>query len=313
MIQTWHITPTQNIEPDLAAPSLDAITRQLPDGYYSTFRTFDGCTRVLGLTAHLRRLYEPVSAPEVSVSHLRRQLLTLLEPYRPAEARVRVMMTKQGQVYISLEPLKRLPPDVYEKGVRVETTEMYRESPRLKSTAFIGASETERKHIAQEGIFEALMVKNGKILEGMTSNFFYITRAGRPPQGERASTAFVAKNAPHFAQGECASTAFVAKSAPHSAQREGILCTAQRDILLGITRKTVIDVALGRGLDVQYQPLQRDQLPAVAEAFITSSSRGIVPVIQIDEATIGQGRPGLITQQLMAAYEAYVLEKAEKI
>jgi len=299
MIQTWHITPTQNIEPDLAAPSLDAITRQLPDGYYSTFRTFDGCTRVLGLTAHLRRLYEPVSAPEVSVSHLRRQLLTLLEPYRPAEARVRVMMTKQGQVYISLEPLKRLPPDVYEKGVRVETTEMYRESPRLKSTAFIGASETERKHIAQEGIFEALMVKNGKILEGMTSNFFYLKYLRAERNEERSSRRMQSKRAPGKTTG--------------TSQREGILCTAQRDILLGITRKTVIDVALGRGLDVQYQPLQRDQLPAVAEAFITSSSRGIVPVIQIDEATIGQGRPGLITQQLMAAYEAYVLEKAEKI
>jgi hypothetical protein len=36
--------------------SLDAITRQLPEGYYSTFRTYDGCTRVIGLTAHLRRL-----------------------------------------------------------------------------------------------------------------------------------------------------------------------------------------------------------------------------------------------------------------
>ena len=44
----------------------------------------------------------------------------------------------------------------------------------LKSTAFIGVSDAERKHIAQEGIFEALLVKDGEILEGMTSNFFYV-------------------------------------------------------------------------------------------------------------------------------------------
>jgi len=269
--------------------SLDAITRQLPEGYYSTFRTFDGCTRVLGLTAHLQRLYEPVSTPEVSDSSLRRQLLTLLEPYRPGEARVRVMMTKQGQVYVAIEPLKQLPREIYENGVRVETTEIQRESPRLKSTAFIGASDLERKHIAQEGIFEALLVKNGKILEGMTSNFFYIPRAKR------------------------ASSAFVATNAPHSIQREVILCTARDDILLGITRETVIDVAREMGLEVKYQPLKRNQLAAVNETFITSSSRGIVPVIPIDDVTIGQGSPGLVTKQLMTAYAAYVLEKAETI
>src|SRR5690349_1977760 len=174
MIQAWHITQKQNIKLPLEASSLDEFTRQLPEGYYSTFRTFNGGTRVLGLAAHLQRLYEPVPAPEVSESSLRRQLLTLLEPYRPGEARVRMTMTRQGQAYIAIEPLRPLPYEVYEEGVYAETTEIKRETPRLKSTAFISASELERKHIAKEGIFEALLVRNGEILEGMTSNFFYI-------------------------------------------------------------------------------------------------------------------------------------------
>jgi branched-chain amino acid aminotransferase len=184
------------------------------------------------------------------------------------------MMTKQGQVFVAIEPLKQLPREVYEKGVRVETTEIQRESPRLKSTAFISASDSQRKHLAQVGIFEALLVKDGKILEGMTSNFFYVVRRDGIP--------------------------------PH-------VCTAREDILLGVTRKTVIDIARGRGLEVKLQPLKREQLAAVSEAFITSSSRGLVPVIQIDDVTIGQGRPGPITKQLSAAYETYVIEKAEKI
>jgi branched-chain amino acid aminotransferase len=281
MIQAWHITATQNTKIQLDASSMDGVTRQLPDGYYSTFRTFDGCTRVLGLTAHLQRLYEPVPAPEVSESFLRRQLRTLLEPYRPDEARVRVMMTQQGQVYIAVEPLRSLPREVYETGVHVETTEIQRESPRLKSTAFISASDSERKHIAQEGIFEALLVKGRKILEGMTSNFFYVKylRAAKFPQTER----------------------------------DAVLYTAQHDILLGVTRKTVINVAQGRGLEVKYESLNRNQLQAVDEAFITSSSRGIVPVVKINEITIGQGRPGSVTKDLMSAYEAYVIEMAEKI
>ncbi len=308
MIQIWHITQNANEEIHLRdQSSLDAITRQLPDGYYSTFRTYAECSRVLGLKAHLRRLYEPISHADVNAASLRphphlhlRQvqvsiklrasLILLLEPYRPNEARVRVMMTQQGQVYVAIEPLKHLPHEIYENGVRVITTEVRRHSPRLKSMAFIGASDSERKHLAQEGIFEALLVKNGRILEGMTSNFFYVI----DPRAERASTAFVAKNA------------------PHSAQR-GVLCTTQRDILLGVTRRTVIRVARGRGLEVRYRPLKRDQLSVTEEAFITSSSRGIVPVVQIDDVKVGEGRVGAITRLLMSAYNEYVLKHAEKI
>lgn len=276
MIQTWRITPTQNIRVEIEASSLDEVTRQVPQGYYSTFRTFDGCTRVLGLSAHLRRLYEPVSTPGVDESFLRRQLGALLEPYRGEETRVRAVMTKQGQVYVAVEPFKPLPREVYETGVYVETTELQRQQPRLKSTTFIGRSDAERKHIAQEGIFEALLVKDDSILEGMTSNFFYVLRRA-------------ARSVP-----------------PH-------ISTAGDDILLGITRQTVIDVARGMGLEVRYEPLRRDQIAALDEAFITSSSRGIVPVIQIDKVKIGQGIPGPTTKQLISAYEAYVIENAEKI
>jgi branched-chain amino acid aminotransferase len=289
MIQTWRITPTRNLKLEIETSSLDEITRQLPEGYYSTFRTFDGGTRVLRLTAHLQRLYKPVATPEVDELFLRRQLSALLESYRPGEARVRAVMARNGQVYLALASLTPLPREIYENGVHVETTEIQRKHPHLKSTSFISRSDSERKHIAQENILEALLVKDGKILEGMTSNFFYVLRA------ERASFSLVAENA------------------PHSAQREMSLGTASNDILLGVTRETVIEIARGRGLEVKFQPLELSQLGIINEAFITSSSRGVVPVIQIDQVTIGQGKPGPITKELIAAYESYVIENAEKI
>lgn len=282
MISLYLLEKSQNRSmtlPDMS--SLDAITRQLPDGYYSTFRTYAGCTRVTGLSAHLRRL------PNVDASDLRRSLIHLLEPYRPEEARVRVIETKQQEVYVAIEPLKLLPRDVYETGVRVETTSIQRHAPRAKSTAFIAASDEERKHIARAGIFEALLVKNGRILEGMTSNFFYILRSGR-------------------------TSATRLTNAELSTQRE-ILYTAQKDILLGVTRTMVIRAARSRGVEVRYHALRLSQLPALKEAFITSSSRGIVPVIQIDDVRVGQGRVGKMTRELMRAYEEYVIEKAEKI
>ena len=278
MIQTWHITKTQNIQLEINASSLDEVTRQLPelDGYYSTFRTFAGGTHVLGLSSHLQRLFGPVSTPEVDEPWLRRQLFSLLEPYRPDEARIRAIMTKNGQVYIAIAPLVPLPRDIYESGVGAETTELEREQPRLKTTSFISRSASERKHIAQTGIFEALLVRDGEILEGMTSNFFYVVLRD-------------ARSVPQY------------------------IGTARDDILLGITRETVIEIARGRGLEMNYQPLKWDQLAAVSEAFITSSSRGIVPVVQIDNITIGQGSPGPITKQLLAAYDEFVVQRAEKI
>jgi branched-chain amino acid aminotransferase len=281
MIELYLIGKTQSSPvtlPDMS--SLDAITRQLPDGYYSTFRTYDGCTRVIGLSAHLRRL------PSVDASALRRSLVQLLELYRPGEARLRVMETKRRKVYVSIEPLKPLPREIYEKGVRVETTTIQRHDPRAKSTAFISASDEERKHIAKEGFFEALLVKNGKILEGMTSNFFYVLNP-------RASTTGLTSISP-------------------SAQR-GMLGTAQKDILLGVTRTMVIRVARGRGMEVRYRALELSQLPVVQEAFITSSSRGIVPVIQIDNLMVGKGRVGRVAKQLMSAYEKDILKNSEPI
>jgi len=301
MMQLWKISAHKSEAVHLQdTSSLDGITRQLPDGYYSTFRTFDGCTRVLGFKAHLRRLYEPMPPVEVDALALRRSLLQLLEPFRPAEARVRLIMTKQGQAYIAVEPLKTLPHEVYDNGVRGETTTIQRHDPRIKSTAFISASTDERKHLAQEGIFEALLVKNGKILEGMTSNFFYALSTERSDSVDEAHL--------HGS----ASSSFVAKNAPHSAQRE-VIYTAQRNILLGVTRRMVIRIARSMGIEVRYQPLKLNQLPDVKEAFITSSSRGIVPVIQIDQSKVGKGRRGSLTKMLMSAYENEVLKLAEKI
>ena len=326
MIQIWHVTADNAQQIELPRhSSFDEITRQLPDGFYSTFRTYGQGTHVIGLKAHLQRLYQPVRSPETSEGTLREYLRILLKDY-PHEARVRVMMTKQGQVFVAIEALQPLPRAVYENGVRVETIRMQRKTPRLKSTAFISASLDERKHIAREGILEALMVKNGRILEGMTSNFFYTLRPAKSPKGERSGAKShrplsgkgkfqkqpIYPRDSHFDYGADEHSPSAPQESAGTSQRE-MLCTAQRDILLGVTRRTVIRVARGMGLEVRYLPLRQDQLEVAREAFITSSSRGIVPVVRIDNVTVGEGRVGPITRKLSAAYEAYVMGKAEEI
>jgi branched-chain amino acid aminotransferase len=75
----------------------------------------------------------------------------------------------------------------------------------------------------------------------------------------------------------------------------------------------VIRAARGRGAEVRYSPLKLNQLSVVKEAFITSSSRGIVPVVQIDDVVIGEGRVGETTKMLMSAYDEYVRSHAEAL
>jgi len=272
--KVWEISAVRGARrvdlPDTT--TLDAITRQIPQGYYSTFRTHDGRKKVLGLHAHLQRLYKPAAMQNINVSveanALRKYLKDVLDGYN-GEVRVRVIMTKEGQVYIVVEALKSFPSEIYTQGVKVITTKVQRKNPRLKSTNFISASEGERAEISQSNIFEALLVRNDFILEGMTSNFFYV--------------------------------------------RNEMLGTARTKILLGVTRQTVVRVAREIGLDILYRPLERKQAPALSEAFITSSSRGIVPVIQIDDVMVGEGTPGSITKNLMEEYTNYVKQHAEMI
>lgn len=273
-IKLWELSQDRGASeinlPDQS--SLDAITRQLPQGFYTTFRTYDGGRRVLGLRVHLQRLYQPAASqgilPSVPVKGLRLDLAGFLRSFKE-EARVRLILTMEGRVYAAIEPLKTLPPEFYARGVRVVTTGMERQNPRLKSTSFISASQSARAEIAENRIFEALLVRNGYILEGLTSNFFYI--------------------------------------------RNGTLATAHRNILLGVTRRMVLRLARMSELAIRYQPLKLDLVPDQDESFLTSSSRGIVPIIKIDEDVVGEGVPGPITRRLMKAYQEFILKEAEQI
>lgn len=86
----------------------------------------------------------------------------------------------------------------------------------------------------------------------------------------------------------------------------GTLYTAGAGVLEGITRSIVLDLVRQSAIPWQLDPLRMKDIPSLTEAAISSSSRGLLPVVQIGETIIGNGTPGPITRQLMAAYEAFV-------
>lgn len=76
-------------------------------------------------------------------------------------------------------------------------------------------------------------------------------------------------------------------------------------ILPGITRAVVLELLPGLGLPCHEKPLQLDTLLAADEAFMTSTTREVVPVSRVDDSPIGDGRPGPYTCRLMDAFHAY--------
>jgi branched-chain amino acid aminotransferase len=82
----------------------------------------------------------------------------------------------------------------------------------------------------------------------------------------------------------------------------GRLVTPGRGILDGITRKVILEVAAPL-VSVDIRDLPLEELLAADEAFITGTNKGLVPVVQVNETRIGDGRPGPHTRAIMAALE----------
>lgn len=87
----------------------------------------------------------------------------------------------------------------------------------------------------------------------------------------------------------------------------GELRTAEKRVLPGISRRIVLQIAPDV-LPVRLDPIRIADLPRVEEAFLTSSSRAILPIRELDGVVIGSGRPGPRTGELLRRYRAWVEE-----
>jgi branched-subunit amino acid aminotransferase/4-amino-4-deoxychorismate lyase len=76
--------------------------------------------------------------------------------------------------------------------------------------------------------------------------------------------------------------------------------------LPGITRAAVIELAGEHGLPVDERPFDVAELGTGSEAFLTSSLRGIAPLVRLGARAIGIGTPGPVTRQMMTTYAALV-------
>jgi len=294
-----EISLQNTVEVETSASTLDGMTAALPVGFYTTFSTLAAGTKVLGLQAHLDRLFVPAKdiglKPAVDEKFLRAKIAEIAQINLPHESRVRLILTKdEGRVYVAFQPFIAPPREIYENGVHVITSDVSRTDPRIKGTDFISKSAEQRK-LVKGDVYEILLVHNGKILEGMTSNFYAVQYV-------------IARRSETTTKQSSGSGGLLLRL---SARNDIKIITARSGILLGVTRRAVLRLARGEGMSIEYRAPRVDE--NFDEAFLTSSSRGVVPIVKINDQPVGQGTAGAWAKTLSLAYQAYVEERSEKI
>jgi len=86
--------------------------------------------------------------------------------------------------------------------------------------------------------------------------------------------------------------------------KNGVAMTPPLDagLLPGITREFLFEVGADVGITVRDADLHDDDLLGADEAFLTSTTREAVPIVQVDDRTIGSGSPGPVTRALLDGY-----------
>jgi branched-chain amino acid aminotransferase len=251
-------------------PSLAASSASLPEGAYTTLRTYDRRC-VVRLEQHLRRLEESAALQgqpgRIEPDAARPALAAALDATGHAESRLRLTFSPP-RLFVAVEAFSPLPARFYEEGVACVTLDVRRGNPHAKDTRFIAAAQDAYGRLP-EGVEEGLLVADdGSILEGLSSNFFAVLGGRLRTEEERA--------------------------------------------LLGITRSLVLEVAEGL-LPVDRRAIARGDLPALAEAFVTSVSREVLPVVRIDGQPVGDGRVGLRSRALADRLAAVVRREATEL
>jgi len=252
------------------------------EGVYETLRTYNG--RPFLFDRHMRRLRNsagmlalpvPVTDEEIARRFGDTVRAAGLGVPEGAEAYIRILLTRgvgdltydpaatpTPSVVVIVKPHSDPPPEVFERGVTVALVPIVRNHPGSVNPLIKSNNLLNSALAMQEA------VRRGAF-EGLMRNY----------RGELA---------------EC-STAniFIVK--------DGAALTPPLDagLLPGITREFLFEIGAEAGIPVREQALRDADLFGADESFLSSTTREIVPIVRVDERTIGSGRPGAVTRELL--------------
>ena len=255
------------------------------EGVYEVLRTYDGepflfdrHMRRLRASASMIRLDVPITDAEFDTRI--RETMAAAGLGQDGEAYIRVLLTR-GIGELSYDPTACLAPSIviitkahveapaaaYTDGVMVSLVGIVRNHPDSVSPLIKSNNLLNNALGSQEALRQGAF-------EGVMRNY----------RGEIA---------------ECTtSNIFIVKN--------GVALTPPLDagLLAGITREFLFEVAAAIGIPTREQVLHDHDLLGADEAFLTSTTREIVPIVRVDSHIIGTGRPGVTTLRLLEAFRA---------
>ena len=254
------------------------------DGVFEGLRSYGG--QVFRLDAHIDRLWEsakaicleiPMSKKEVSSA-----VSATLEANQLVDGYVRLVVTR-GAGSLGLDPNRTSHPQVI---VIADTITLYPREFYDKGLSIITAS-TQRTHSAA--------------LSPRIKSLNYLNNIMAKLEGLRAGCVEALMLNHKGEVAECTGdNIFVVRS--------GTLFTPPSDagILEGITRGAVIELAGAAKIDCHEKTLVRHDLYTADECFLTGTAAEVIPVVEIDSRSIGNGIPGPITKRLTADFHTMV-------
>ena len=87
---------------------------------------------------------------------------------------------------------------------------------------------------------------------------------------------------------------------------DDVIHTPRNGMLKGITRKQVVTMCAENGITLVERDIYLDELPAMSGAFLTATTKGILPVVKIDDQLIGNGEVHPLAKKLQNLYEQRV-------
>jgi branched-chain amino acid aminotransferase len=251
------------------------------EGIYETMRTYHG--RPFLFDRHMRRLRRSASMIDLGLPLSDEQLAEQMRATQAAakldgEAYIRVLVTRgvgaltydlkatpNPSIVIIVKPQIDPPPEAYDNGVRVVIVDIVRNHPATVNP-MIKSNNLMNSALAMQ---QAL---RSNAFEGVMRNY-----KGELTECTTANL-FIVKNN-------------VALTPPLEA-----------GLLPGITREFLFDIGQDVGIEVAETVLGDDDLFRADEAFLTSTTRELVPIVTVNDRTIGNGRPGPVTWKLLNAF-----------